>query len=222
MTYLSRISYQAEGQKHWHRLSVSQDWGEVGSQLSDIRPPSCLCFVPDCHPSHGVFFLTSLSVLPPLPLNTFFQFRYFSVYLFSAPFLQPWSLPAGNVSSIRGGHEAQFGFLSDPWGRLEPGGGRRQRESRSAATRSSQRTYRCSLSVNPPRGLGRGSFPWYTYSVQQQSDPISAFNVILHRRNPNGHNADGYEYPCWGYYPSAQGKSLLKGLTVFAFTVLSF
>ncbi|CAB1414159.1 unnamed protein product [Pleuronectes platessa] len=62
-----------------------------------------------------------------------------------------------------------MGGLAPPWG-----GGRRGKNDHH------------SLNVNPPRSLGTDLFQYYTSSVHQPSDPISAFNVILHHRTPTG------------------------------------
>lgn len=68
----------------WKRKMLTQTFCLIGLRWSWVpavrHPPSCLSFVPDCHPSH-----TPLPILPLFPFNTFFQFQYFSVFLLSAP-----------------------------------------------------------------------------------------------------------------------------------------
>lgn len=94
-----------------------------------------------------------------------------------------------HVSSLRRGRGVQevlFNFPSDHEYFKAPRG-KQQLEYQSAATKSPQRNYHHSLSVNPPRGLRKGVVSANIHILsQQQSDPISAVNVILHRQTPMG------------------------------------
>lgn len=112
--YLSRISYQAQWGKCWHRLPVSYDWGEVGSLLSDVLPPA---------------FILSQAVIPHMMffLNPSFCFAV-SVFCCLFPLgsrLQPWSVPAVHVSTLRAGAWGPTWLFprSHEWFRALQGGG---------------------------------------------------------------------------------------------------
>lgn len=132
---------------------------------------------------HIMFFLNPSFCFASFALQYFLLVSVFS--LFSTPQLPP-EVRISSLRRGRGAQEVQFNFSSDHEYFKSPRG-KQQLEYQSAATKSPQRNYHYSLSVNAPRGLRKGVVSANIHILsQQQSDPISAVNVILHRQTPMG------------------------------------
>lgn len=139
-----RISTQGERGRCWIRFLSHR--GLRWSCVSAVRdPPLCVNSVPGLRPSHDVFFLT-----PPSALQ---DFLLVSVLCdFSSPRFAPvafkWSLRC--MSQLSGGTRGPIWlFLWSHESFWSPTG--------KTAAWTPQRNYHYSLSVNPPRGHGKGS-----------------------------------------------------------------